>query len=98
MSRRHGLAEVVVVVDRQQITVDVGVADHHLHIGNAVDVQYELVKLLELSGLDTVHGEPAELGPILQGRGDQKNEVVKQQEETRMSDLMHSCKPCDWHI
>lgn len=65
MSRRHRLAEVVVVVDRQQITVDVGVADHHLHVGNAVDVQYELVELLELSGLDAVHGEPAEFGPIL---------------------------------
>lgn len=65
MSRRYGLAEVVVVVDGQQVAVDVGVADHHLHVGDAVDVQDELVKLLELSGLGAVHGEPSELCPVL---------------------------------
>lgn len=65
MSRRYGLAEVVVVVDGQQVAMDVGVADHHLHVGDAVDVQYELVKLLELSGLGAVHGEASELCPVL---------------------------------
>lgn len=65
MGGRHGLAEVVVVVDGQQVAVDVGVADHHLHVGDAVDVQYELVELLELARLDAVHREPAELGAIL---------------------------------
>lgn len=65
MGRRHRLAEVVVVVDGQQVAVDVGVADHHLHVGNAVDVQDELVELLELPGLGAVHGEPAEFCPVL---------------------------------
>lgn len=65
MGGRHGLAEVVVVVNGQQVAVDVSVADHHLHVGDAVDVQYELVELLELAGLDAVHREPAELGAIL---------------------------------
>lgn len=55
VSRGHRLAEVVVVVDRQQVAVDVSVADHHLHVGDAVNVQNELVKLLKLSGLDPVH-------------------------------------------
>lgn len=65
VSCRHRLAEVVVVVDRQEVAVDVSVADHHLHVGDAVNVQNELVKLLELSGFDPVHGEPAKFGPIL---------------------------------
>lgn len=65
MGGRHGLAEVVVVVDGQQVAVDVSVANHHLHVGDAVNVQYELVELLELAGLDAVHREPAELGAIL---------------------------------
>lgn len=65
VGRRHRFAEVVVVVDGQQVAVDVGVADHHLHVGDAVDVQDELVELLELSGLGAVHGEPSELCPVL---------------------------------
>lgn len=72
MSCRHRLAEVVVVVDGQQVAVDVGVADHHLHVGNAVNVQDELVKLLELAGLDPVHREPAKFCPILQRKGRSK--------------------------
>lgn len=54
MSRRHRLAKVVVIVNRQQVPVDVGVANHHLHISNAVDVEYELVELLKLARLDPV--------------------------------------------
>lgn len=65
MGRRHGFAEVVVVVDGQQVTVDVGVADHHLHVGDAVDVQNELVELLKLPRLGAVHREPAEFCPVL---------------------------------
>lgn len=103
MSRRHRLAEVVVVVDRQQITVDVSVADHHLHVGDAVNVQDELVKLLKLAGLDPVHREPAKLCPILKREekikreGTLKRTVAKQEEETGMSDLMLLSKPSDWH-
>lgn len=77
MSCRHCLAEVVIIVDRQQITVDVGIADHHLHVGDAVNVQNELVKLLKLAGLDPVHREPAKFCPILQGKEDQKREAIK---------------------
>lgn len=61
----HGLAEVVVVIDRQQVSVHVGVPDHHLHVGDAVDVQDELVELLELAWLEAVHREAAELGAVL---------------------------------
>lgn len=65
MGRRHRFAEVVVIVDGQQVAVDVGVADHHLHVGDAVDVQDELVKLLELPRLGPVHREAAEFCPVL---------------------------------
>lgn len=75
MGGRHGLAEVVVVVDGQQVTVDVSVADHHLHVGDAVNVQYELVELLELAGFDAVHREPAELGAIL--RKEDREQIKK---------------------
>lgn len=66
MGRGHGLAEVVVVVDWQQVSVDVSVANHHLHVGDAVNVQNEFVELLKLARLDPVHGEPAELCAILE--------------------------------
>lgn len=65
MSRRHRFAEIVVVVDGQQVAVDVGVADHHLHVGDAVNVQDELVELLEFARLDAVDREAAELCAIL---------------------------------
>lgn len=45
--------------------MDVGVANHHLHISDAVNVEDELVELLKLAGLDPVQGEPAELCSIL---------------------------------
>ena len=65
----HGLAEVVVVVDRQQVAVDVGVANHHLHVGDAVDVHDELEELLKLARFEAVHGKAPELSPILQEGG-----------------------------
>lgn len=36
-SRRDGFVEVVIVVDGQQVSVDVGVAQLHLRTGDAVD-------------------------------------------------------------
>lgn len=55
MSSRHRFAKVVVVVYRQQVPMDIGIANHHLHISNAVNVQKELVELLEPSRFDPVH-------------------------------------------
>lgn len=103
MSRRHRFAEVVVVVDRQQIAVDISVADHHLHIGDAVNVKYELVKLLKLSGFETVHREPAKFCPILSRKkktGSQEGQLQGQLNRKRkpgMSDLMYLSEPSDWH-
>lgn len=67
----HRLAEVVVIVNWQQVAVDVGIADHHLHVCNAMDVKDEFVELLKFAWLDSVHGEPAKLGAILKEK--QKN-------------------------
>lgn len=39
--------EVVVVVDGEQVSVDVGVIQQHLHARDAVDGLQELVELLE---------------------------------------------------
>ena len=66
VGRRHRLAEVVVVVDWQQVSVDVSVANHDLHVGDAVNVHDELIEVLELPRFETVHGEPPELCSILQ--------------------------------
>lgn len=55
MRSGHGLAEVVVVVDGQQVSMDVGVADHHLHVGDAVEVHDQLKELLEFARLRSVH-------------------------------------------
>lgn len=65
MRSGHGLAEVVVVVDGQKVSVDVRVADHHLHVGDAVEVQDQLKELLKLARLHSVHRKPAELRTIL---------------------------------
>ena len=74
---RHRLAEVVVVVDWQQVAVDVSVADQHLHVGDAVNVHDELVELLKLSGFDPVHREAPELCTILETKEDQKKDKRK---------------------
>ena len=70
----HGLAEVVVVVDGEQVAVDVRVANHHLHV-YPVNVQDELVELLKLPGLEAVHGKPPELGPILERRRHEQSKL-----------------------
>lgn len=62
----HSLAEVFVIVDWQQVSMDVCVSDHHLHVGDAVDVHDELEELLKLTRLDAVDRESAELCSILQ--------------------------------
>lgn len=68
----HGLAEVVIVVDGQQVSMNVCVADHHLHVSDAVEVQDQLEELLEFARLRSVHREPAELRTILRGKTDNK--------------------------
>lgn len=54
--------------------MNISVADHHLHISNAVNVQEELVELLELSWFNPVHREPAKLCPILNGDKEKKQD------------------------
>lgn len=90
----HGFTEVVIIVDRQQVSVDVSITNHHLHISNAVNVQNEFVKLLKLSRFDPVHGEAAKLCPILKRENKENiskelsawqiNKQEKQEEETRI--------------
>lgn len=75
--RGDRLAEVVVVVDGQQVAVHVSVADHHLHVGDAVDVHDELVELLELAGLLPVHREPAKLCPILEKKTREREDIKR---------------------
>ena len=60
------LAEVVIVVDGQQVAVHVRVADGHLGVGDVMGVHNQLVEVFELSRLLTVQGEPSELSSKLQ--------------------------------
>lgn len=55
MRSGHGLAEVVIIVDGQQVSVNVRVADHHLHIGDAMEVHDQLKELLEFARFRSVH-------------------------------------------
>lgn len=65
MSRVDCLGKVLVVVNRQEVPMSVGVSNHHLYIREAVNVQDELVELLEFTRLDPVYGEPSELCSVL---------------------------------
>lgn len=97
----HCLAEVVVIVNWQQVTVDVSIADHHLHICNAMDMKDEFVELFKFAGLDSVHWEPTELCPILKEEQKKKKDIketTKQEEETARSDLLHLSQTSEWHI
>lgn len=60
-----GLAEVVIIVDGQQVAVHIGVADGHLGVGDVVGVQHQLVEVFKLPRLLTVQGEPSELSSKL---------------------------------
>lgn len=53
--------------------MNVGVTNHHLHVGDAVDMQDEFVELLKLAGFDPIHREPAKLCPILRRRKKKRN-------------------------
>lgn len=54
--------------------MNVGVTNHHFHVGDAVDMQDEFVELLKLAGLDPIHREPAKLCPILRREGKKKKQ------------------------
>lgn len=62
------LAEVVVIVDGQQVPVHIGVADGHLGVRDVVGVHHQLVEIFKLPRLVAVQGEPSELGAKLQGK------------------------------
>lgn len=89
--RGHRLAEVVIVVDRQQVAVDVGVANHHLHVCNAMDVKDEFVKLFEFARLDPVHRESAELCPILGKKRKRKDEFKETRNRKKKQRWLTSC-------
>lgn len=85
--------------------MDVSVANHHLHICNAVDMKDEFVELFKFAGLDSVHREPTELSSILKRQqkkqkkdGKDNKETTKQEEETARSDLLRLSQPSEWHI
>lgn len=63
---RDRLAEVVIIVDGQQVPVHVRVADGHVGVGDVVRVHDQLVEVFKLPRLVTVQGEPSELSPKLQ--------------------------------
>ena len=53
--------EVVIVVDRQQVPVNVGVSQHQVRPGDVVDGLQQAVELLEASGAAPLQGEAAVL-------------------------------------
>lgn len=63
-----GLAKVLIVVDGKQVSVDVSVSDHHLHVCDPVDGHNKTVEFLKLAGFYPIHGKPPELCPILQSQ------------------------------
>lgn len=65
MRSGHSLAEVVVVVDGQQVSMDVRVANQNLHVGDSMEVHDQLKELLKLARFRSHHREPAKLCSIL---------------------------------
>ena len=63
-----GLAEVVIVVDGQQVAMHVCIANGHLGVGDVVGVHDELVEVFEPPRLLAVQREPSELGSNLGGK------------------------------
>lgn len=53
--RGHSLAEVVIVVDGQQVSMNVSISNHHLHVGDTVEVHDQLKELLKFARLHSVH-------------------------------------------
>lgn len=65
MSRVDCLGKVLIVVNWQEVSMGVSVANHHLYIRQVVNMQNELVELLKFSRFEPVYREPSELCPIL---------------------------------
>lgn len=57
----HRLVEVVVVVDWKEVSVDVGVAQPHVHPPDVVDALKEAVELLEVSRYSPLQAKAAVL-------------------------------------
>lgn len=85
--------------------MNVGVTNHHFHVGDAVDMQDEFVELLKLAGLDPIHREPAKLCPILRRRKKKKGIIkrgavrgtTKQDEETGILTVPHKSHRVEVH-
>lgn len=60
------LAEVVVIVDGQQVSVHICVANSYITVGDMVGVYNQLVEIFKLPRLMTVQREPSEFRPKLQ--------------------------------
>lgn len=46
----HGLAEVLIVIDGEEVSVNIGISNHHLHVCNPVDCHDEFVEFLKFAG------------------------------------------------
>lgn len=73
MSRVDRLGKVLIVVNWQEVPMGVSVANHHLYISKAVNMQNELVELLKFSRFEAVYREPSELCPILKKEEEEEN-------------------------
>lgn len=62
---------VVIIVDGQQVTVHVGIAHQQLHVGDAMHVLQEAIKLVEAARLRPIQREAAKLSTKL-GRTDMR--------------------------
>lgn len=45
----HGLAEVLVVIDGEEVSVNISVSNHHLHVCNPVDCHDEFVEFFKFA-------------------------------------------------
>lgn len=68
VGRGQGFVVVVVVVDGQEVAVDVGVAQEHVHPRDLVHCLQQLVEVLEAAGAGALHGKAAKLSVELQRR------------------------------
>lgn len=63
---RNRLAEVVIIVDGQQVSVHICIANSYITVGDMVGVHNQLVEIFKLPRLMTVQREPSEFRPKLQ--------------------------------
>lgn len=79
MSTWNSLEEVVIIINREKVSMHISISNHHFQVGYMMDVKNQFVEVFKLSWLVAIQREPSELCPKLQEKANRASADVSPQ-------------------